>query len=178
MCPHEKTRTKKTNNIFCIIEKTVLTLRNLWKGLEDPQRSPRPHLGKLLCYTTTSVVTRASENTESLGWMEHYRSLNPITLLIKQNSMKPDVSPPFCKGKDYFRFKMEPKWVEKPLVCLFVFLFIYCLFRATPTAYGNSLARGWIRTVAAGLHHNHSYSHSTSEPHLRPAPQLRAMPDP
>ena len=34
-------------------------------------------------------------------------------------------------------------------ICLFV-------FRAMPTAYGSSQARGRIRAVAAGLHHSHS----------------------
>ena len=39
------------------------------------------------------------------------------------------------------------------------------LFRATPTAYGGSLARGLIGATAAGLHHNHS--NIGSEPRLR-----------
>ena len=43
-------------------------------------------------------------------------------------------------------------------------------------AYGGSRARGLIGAVAAGLHHSHS--HVGSEPHLRPTPQLQAMPDP
>ena len=38
----------------------------------------------------------------------------------------------------------------------FYYLFIYCLFRATPAAYGSSQARGWNGTVATGLHHSHS----------------------
>ena len=36
-------------------------------------------------------------------------------------------------------------------VCLFVCLF----FMATPVAYGSSQARGWIWSVAVGLHHSH-----------------------
>ena len=36
----------------------------------------------------------------------------------------------------------------------FIVLFIYCLFRATPVAYGGSQARGPIGAVAAGLHHS------------------------
>ena len=35
-------------------------------------------------------------------------------------------------------------------VCFFVY---FLLFRTTPTAYGSSQARGWIRAIAAGLHH-------------------------
>jgi len=42
------------------------------------------------------------------------------------------------------------------LILLLIYLFIYLLFRAKPVAYGRSQARGWIRAVAAGLHHRHS----------------------
>ena len=59
---------------------------------------------------------------------------------------------------------------------LFFFFFVFCLFRAAPEVYGVSRARGLIRAVAASLHH--SYSNEGSEPHLRPTPQLTAMPEP
>ena len=36
--------------------------------------------------------------------------------------------------------------------------------------------RGPIGAVVAGLHHSHS--NARSKPHLRPTPQLMAMPDP
>ena len=52
--------------------------------------------------------------------------------------------------------------------------FFSSFFRAAPTAYRSSQARGPIRTVAAGLRH----SNTGSEPHLRPMPQLTAMLDP
>ena len=58
----------------------------------------------------------------------------------------------------------------------FVFFLFSLLFRATPTAYGGSQARGQIGAIAAGLHHSHS--NVGSEPHRRPTPQLTAMPDP
>ena len=51
----------------------------------------------------------------------------------------------------------------------------FSFFRATPKAYGSFLARVWIGTAAAGLHHN--YSNVESEPHLRSTPQLMAMLD-
>ena len=57
--------------------------------------------------------------------------------------------------------------------------FFFCLFypfRAAPTAYGGSQARSLIGAVAAGLCHSHS--NIRSEPHVRPTPQLMAMPDP
>ena len=60
----------------------------------------------------------------------------------------------------------------------FLFCFVFCPFafsRATPVAYGGSQA-GLIRAVATSLHHSHS--NEGSEPHLRPTPQLTAMPDP
>ena len=43
-------------------------------------------------------------------------------------------------------------------------------------AYGYSQARGLIKAVATSLRHNHS--NMGSELHLRPTPQLTAMPDP
>ena len=63
---------------------------------------------------------------------------------------------------------------------VFYYLFIYfCLFafsRAAPAAYGGSQARGQIGAVATGLCQSHS--NAGSEPHLRPTPQLTAMPNP
>ena len=52
----------------------------------------------------------------------------------------------------------------------------FCLFSATPVAYGSSQARDQIRAVAAGRHH--SYSNARSKPYLQPIPQLTAMLDP
>ena len=37
---------------------------------------------------------------------------------------------------------------------------IFFIFRPAPVAYGSSQARGWVRTVAAGLHHSHSNARS------------------
>ena len=42
------------------------------------------------------------------------------------------------------------------------YLFIYCLFRAAPTAYGGSQVRGQIRAVATCLHHSHSNARSAT----------------
>ena len=42
--------------------------------------------------------------------------------------------------------------------------FSFFLFRAAPSVYGSSQARGQIRAAAAGLHHSHS--NAGSEPHL------------
>ena len=57
-----------------------------------------------------------------------------------------------------------------------IYFFPFLLFTATPTAYGGSQARGPVGATAAGLCHSHS--NTRSQPHLRPTPQLMAMPDP
>ena len=64
------------------------------------------------------------------------------------------------------------------VIFIFFYLFIYffCLLRASPVAYGSSGAKDPIGAVAAGVHHSHS--NATSEPYLRPMLQLAAMPDP
>ena len=52
----------------------------------------------------------------------------------------------------------------------------FFFFVVAPVAYGSSLASGWNGAAAAGLHHSHN--NTGSKLHLRPAPQLVAMPDP
>ena len=58
----------------------------------------------------------------------------------------------------------------------FIFIFFVFFWGVTPAAHGHSQGRGRIGPTAMGLHH--SRSNSGSEPHLRPTPQLTAMPDP
>ena len=66
----------------------------------------------------------------------------------------------------------------------FEFIFVYSvksvllffLFRAEPTVYGDSKARGRIGAAAAGLRHSHS--NARSEPHLLPTLKLTATGDP
>ena len=58
---------------------------------------------------------------------------------------------------------LSPPFIPNVLVFLFCFvLFVFCLFRAAPVAYGDSQARGLIGATAAGLHHSHS--NAGSEP--------------
>ena len=59
---------------------------------------------------------------------------------------------------------------------LFIFLFCFLLFRATPMAYGISQARVQIEAVVTGQHPSHS--NVGSEPHLQPTPQVVASVDP
>ena len=62
------------------------------------------------------------------------------------------------------------------VVCMVLFCFVLFLIRTAFAAYGGSQARGHVRAIAAGLHHSHS--NTGSRLHLRPTPQLMAMPDP
>ena len=64
---------------------------------------------------------------------------------------------------NYFSFD-----VTKSICLVFRELFFFFAFRAAPTAYGVSQARGRIRATAAGLRHSHS--HARSKPRLRPTP--------
>ena len=57
-----------------------------------------------------------------------------------------------------------------------LYFFLFCLFRAAPTAFGGSQAKGLIRATAASLHHCHSSARSKLC--LQLTPQLTAMPDP
>ena len=59
-------------------------------------------------------------------------------------------------------------------VCSFVF--VICLFRATPATVGGFQTRGQIGVVGTGLHHSHN--NVRSKPCLRPTPQLTPTPDP
>ena len=64
--------------------------------------------------------------------------------------------------------------LSEEVTSFILFYFILLFFRAEPTAYGSSQARGQIRAAAASLHHSHS--NMGSEPQMRPTPQLMAMP--
>ena len=57
---------------------------------------------------------------------------------------------------------------------LLYYYVVFLSFRAAPTAYGGSQARGLIGAVAANLRHRNA----GSEPHLRHTPQLTATLDP
>ena len=59
---------------------------------------------------------------------------------------------------------------------IFFFWSFFCLFRATPVAYGGSQPRDQIGAASAGLLHSHS--HVGSEPCLQPTSQLLVMLDP
>ena len=62
------------------------------------------------------------------------------------------------------------------ILVLFLKIYLFLSFRATPTTYGGSQGRGRIRAAAAGLHH--STAMVGSKLCLQPIPQLTATPDP
>ena len=68
------------------------------------------------------------------------------------------------------------RWILRHFYNYYYYVFVFCLFRAPPSAYGGSQARGRIRAVAAGLRHSHS--NAQSELCLPPTPQVTATLDP
>ena len=88
--------------------------------------------------------------------------------------------PTAMRGNHFWGHEFPYYFLAGFFVCLWAFcfgcFFVFGVFRYAPSAYGGSQARGQIRAVAAGLYHSHS--NVGSEPHLWPAPQLTAMPDP
>jgi len=61
------------------------------------------------------------------------------------------------------------------IIIIIIFFCRFAISWAAPAAYRGSQARGLIGAVAASLRQSHS--NAGSEPHLRPTPQLTAMPD-
>ena len=61
-------------------------------------------------------------------------------------------------------------WTTLSYLFGFVWFGLVFFFRATPMAYGHSQARVQIGAIASGLCYSHS--HTGSEPHLPPTPQL------
>ena len=73
---------------------------------------------------------------------------------------------------DFLHCSCEISIMSTLLQSFYLFIyFVFCLFRATPIAYGASQARGLIRATAASL------CQSYSQLHLQLTPQLTAMPD-
>ena len=62
------------------------------------------------------------------------------------------------------------------IIIILHFSVLFFFFRAAGTAYRSSRAMGPTEATVTGLHYSHS--NARSEPHLRPIPQLTAMPDP
>ena len=59
-----------------------------------------------------------------------------------------------AKASDYNYVKWFWLFSNVWIHLYFSFSFSFLLFRAAPTTYRGSQARGWIRAIAAGLHHS------------------------
>ena len=75
----------------------------------------------------------------------------------------------FPQWLHYLHFHQQCTMVPKSLHLLqhllfSFFIFVFLLFRAAPTAYESSQARGQIEATAPGVHHSHS--NTGSELHL------------
>ena len=68
-------------------------------------------------------------------------------------------------GTPDFIFILKNFFHFEELFYLFMYLFVFCLFRAAPTAYGDSQARDLIGATADSLCHSHS--NAGSEPCLQ-----------
>ena len=118
----------------------------------------------------SSVQAEPSVESVSKSWwlpagLDYGKPVGVTQLGVKQNTVHCDLC--VCGSLCLFLF----------LCVRDIYLFIYfCLFRAEPTAYGGSQARGPVEAIAASLHLSHS--NVGSEPCLRHIPQLTAMLDP
>ena len=143
-----------------------------------------PRLGvelklQLPAYGTVTATPDLSHICDLHHSSPQHQILTPLSQARDQTSILRDTSQrPF-----YFisLFSATPETYGGSQECphnhhTMVYSFFFLLFRAAPTAYGGSQARGPIGLVAAGLCRSHS--NAGSEPHLRPTPQLPAMPDP
>ena len=64
-------------------------------------------------------------------------------------------------GKCLFNIYWLEYFLLSPCMCtLYMSTVVVWLFRAIPTAHGNSQPRGWMRATAAGLHLSHGNSGS------------------
>ena len=118
------------------------------------------------------------------GFMEY--SFYPMTLTsllyfnnIKFRSYQKSWTEIYWKILKRITYDSCPPTIQSTLwrqLFFFFFFFFFCPFRAAPTAYGSSLARGGIGAATAGLHH--SFGNTGSRPCLWHTPQLMATPDP
>ena len=107
-------------------------------------------------------------------WISHLSCLFNIWKIVIGHQEFLLIFPPISKP---FIHSFPSQWTISFNKFLSFFLsFFFLFFWATPVAHGGSQARDLIRATAADLYHSHS--NAGSQPCLRPAPQLTAMPDP
>ena len=127
------------------------------------------HLSKFPC-------TLQDKSSLSSGYLTYFynRSVLPfIKLLINRIMQQVHIRVRLLSFRIMF-FVIYPCYFVYQLIIQFLFLF--CLFRATPMACGGSQSRSQIGAVAPGLHQSHS--NTRSKPGLQPTLQLTATLDP
>ena len=83
--------------------------------------------------------------------------------------------PQGCAHPFYITEYLHVTYTHPPLYFIYLFIYLFLLFRAPPATYGGSQARDRIGATAAGLRRSHS--NAGIELRLQPTPQLTAMPD-
>ena len=145
---------------------------------------------------TTGIPTVIFWYSDSLGVLQNsYISwlLSYLFSVVPQSCLRGcllGLRPQFClPNKAILNFRVVLFFLVNPFLrwplnrdlfhLLFMYSFSYlafCLFRASPAAYGVSQARDRIGDIAASLRHSHSKARS--ELRLRPTPQPTATLDP
>ena len=110
------------------------------------RRSPVSNMlsNSTMCHRET-VKGRVSPSSKFHCLKKLPQPLQPsamTTLISQQHQDKP-----FHQQKSHNSLKAQ-------MIAIFSNNFFVCVFRATPTAYGRSQARGQIGATAAGLHHS------------------------
>ena len=99
------------------------------------------------------------------NWSATCRKIKLDCFLIKYTKVNSNCIEDFNVRPEAIKLLEENIGVTLVFFCLFVCLFVCFVFlRATSVAYGSSRARGWIRTTAASLCHNHG--NVGSKPHI------------
>ena len=99
-----------------------------------------------------------------------YISISPV-IIDKINTLH---IPKLWKTEQLGEIMMLQYHALKKKKVIYLFIFVFCLFKDALAANGSSWVRGWIGSVAASP----CLSNARSEPRLRPKPQLTATPDP
>ena len=122
-----------------------------------------------------SLASLSGLRIQCLLWAASVSHRHSLDLLLPWLWHRPAAAAPIRP----LAWAIKGKKIDSYGVHFFFFLLLlllFCLFRATPVAYGSSQARGRIGAAATSLHHSHS--NAGSEQHLWPTLQLVAMPDP
>ena len=121
------------------------------------------------CQTEAHAVTKALAASGSLTPQSQMSPRHLSPQIFNKHLL-------WAKGGASYTLSYTACLPKTVLIYHLLFFFFFWLFRAAPTAYGDSQERGPMRAAAAGLHHRQS--NTRSKLRLQPTPQLTAMPDP